>query len=107
MECGLNYRAEHGFVLTFENGWAININKLRCGHCSVTIVPRTFYENQGAQQMANNPYYTDEAMEARGDYIDHFKLSDDELLDLIVEISCRPPEPSLAKIGQAILKVVR
>ena len=107
MECGPNRRGQFGFALTFENGWAINVNKLSCGHCSVTVVPRRFYEPGGFKEIDGNPYYLDEPMTKRGDYISHFKLNDDELLDLIVEVSCRAPEPGLAKINEAILRVVK
>jgi hypothetical protein len=104
MESGLNYLGQFGFSMSFENGWTININKLPCGHNSITIIPRHVFENNTL--IVNEPYFYD-AMTKRGDYIAHWKGDDDELLDRIVEVACHKPEPGFAAIGQAIWKAVK
>lgn len=110
MRISINACGELAYGMTFDNGWAIIISQKVCGNLSIAMVPHRVFEDPaiGVMEFKKNPeHWEKSAVTKRGDYIPHFDGDDTALLDLIIQVRLRLPEPSFAKIGQDIMKAVK
>lgn len=99
MHMFLDGRLRKTFQFRFANGWTCSVTECPDG-ASVIIAPTFIAENPIAvayrMTAEEQIYYGDDAMRARGDWIDGIN-DDDELMAIIGEVSVRHSAPGTAE----------
>lgn len=111
MKFSINGLDQLTIALSFDNGWTVNLARIwPCKHISIAIIPTYIAEDKaiGTKLIMEKPEeWSFEALIARGDYIEHFDGTDDELIELIDGVKRRSKEKHFRKIGEDIMKAVK